>query len=111
LVNDEITGTNFADSPCGKAKKIRSQAFMSSASVGSNTFSLNDTNCGCDEIIEEPAAEPAAIYVRSKSGCDVKSRSSSPPAYPLAPTTPTLMGQGYPLMYNYPTLCIFILFA
>ncbi len=48
------------------------------------------TRCGWSAPSISPALDPAVTAPISTSGCDSSSRSTSPPAYPLAPATATL---------------------
>jgi hypothetical protein len=47
---------------------------------------------GCRVVINSPALEWAEIATVEKVGCAERILSNSPPAYPLAPTTPIFMG-------------------
>ena len=61
----------------------------SAASVSPSTRSASGSRCGWSAPSVAPALEPAVRAPISTSGWDSSSRSSSPPAYPLAPATAT----------------------
>ena len=59
------------------------------AVVSCSTRCASETRCGCTAESGWPAFWFAVTTVTSNSGCEESSRSSSPPAYPLAPATAT----------------------
>ena len=57
--------------------------------VGRAEHRSSPVSCGCTTVDTAPGLAVAQTAARSSSGCPAISRSSSPPAYPLAPATAT----------------------
>src|SRR5829696_7175239 len=53
-------------------------------------MSANGRRWGCSSPRRRPALELACTPARRKFGCPASSRHTSPPAYPVAPVTPTV---------------------
>ncbi len=79
------------DWPCGSARKTTSWPASVSALVSTRTRSASGTRCGWRLPSVSPALLPAVSAPISTCGWASSRRSSSPPAYPLAPATATLV--------------------
>ena len=92
-----------ADWPCGRARKTTSCPASVSAVVSSSTRSASGTRCGWSRPSGSPALEPAVTAPISTSGCASSRRSTSPPAYPLAPATAAF---GFVMTHDYTEVCM-----
>src|SRR5207248_4400279 len=88
LTSGGSAAASAADSPCGRARKTRSDADSGPAPVGTSSTS-SPARCGCTAPTDCPALVFAVAATRSSCGCPTIRRRSSPPAYPLAPATAT----------------------
>src|SRR5215207_830410 len=79
------------DCPCGSASTTTSWPARVSRLVSSRTRSASGVRCGCRDPSVSPALLPAVSAPISTWGCPRRRRSTSPPAYPLAPATATLI--------------------
>src|SRR5262249_21342091 len=76
-------------------------AVASSAGSVSAKWRSSPTRCWCTVPTAAPALACAVAATISSSGCPAMRRSSSPPAYPLAPATATRTPMGLPPMDHY----------
>ena len=75
--------------------------------VSSSTRSASGTRCGCRPPSGWPALDAPVRAPISTSGCPSSRRSSSPPAYPLAPATATrLPGHVHDYTHDCMSICI-----
>src|SRR4051794_37546894 len=79
-----------ADSPCGRASTTTSYPARLAASLGATTRSAYGSRWGCSSPRRRPALELACTPASRRLGCPASSRHTSPPAYPVAPVTPTV---------------------
>src|SRR4051812_1888129 len=79
-----------ADSPCGRASTTTSYPVSSCAPLGWTVISAKGSRWGCSSPRRRPALELACTPARRRFGCAASSRHTSPPAYPVAPVTPTV---------------------
>ena len=77
------------EAPCGSARKTRSASARCRGGLGAKTRSATERRFGCTSPTRWPALPCAVTAVTSRSGCAATRRSSSPPAYPLAPAMAT----------------------
>src|SRR5215213_8567518 len=79
-----------ADSPCGRASTTTSYPPRLAASLGATIRSAYGSRWGCTSPRRRPALELACTPASRRFGCPASSRHTSPPAYPVAPVTPTV---------------------
>ena len=73
----------------GRGRRRRSRP-APPASLGWTSRSAKGSRCGCSSPRRRPALELACTPARRRFGCPASSRHTSPPAYPVAPVTPTV---------------------
>src|SRR4051812_27509101 len=95
-----------ADSPCGRASTTTSYPPRSSGADGPTSRSANGSRCGCSSPSRRPALALACTPVSRRFGCPASSRHTSPPAYPVAPVTPTVHVCPSVTMHDHTALCM-----
>src|SRR5690349_1942308 len=95
-----------ADSPCGSASTTTSYPASAAESLGRTSRSAKGSRWGCSSPRRRPALELACTPARRRFGCPASSRHTSPPAYPVAPVTPTVHVCPVLTMYEHTRSCM-----
>src|SRR3954452_13730511 len=95
-----------ADSPCGSARTTTSYPLRLAASLGATIRSAYGSRWGCSSPRRRPALELACTPASPRFGCPASSRHTSPPAYPVAPVTPTAHVCPSLMMHDHTARCM-----